>query len=216
MAFRTLREDLAAARLHDPAARSGFEIFVVYSGLHAIWAYRLTHRLWRRGLRLPARIISQITRSLTGVEIHPGATIGRRFFIDHGSGTVIGETAIIGDDVMMYHQVTLGGKAPRYSLPGSKRHPTIENGVTVGAGAKILGDIVIGAGSAVGSNAVVTRSAPPNSVLVGVPAVARPMSSAGSSNSDVSTVGVAPADGAPIRELVSSAQLVASDPDWMI
>lgn len=205
MAFRTLREDLAAARLHDPAARSGFEIFVVYSGLHAVWAYRLAHRLWKRGFRLPARVISQITRSLTGVEIHPGATIGRRFFIDHGSGTVIGETAVIGDDVMMYHQVTLGGKAPRYSLPGSKRHPTIENGVTVGAGAKILGDIVIGAGSAVGSNAVVTRSAPPHSVIVGVPAVARPMTRVADSAQEPV--------GAPAAAAAAAA---ASDLDWMI
>ncbi|MFF2390716.1 serine O-acetyltransferase EpsC [Agromyces sp. NPDC058104] len=174
--FRRLREDLATARAHDPAARSGLEVFLVYSGLHAIWAYRLAHRLWRARWRFPARVISQLTRFLTGIEIHPGATIGRRFFIDHGMGVVIGETAVIGDDVMLYHGVTLGGKAPRNTPPGTKRHPTLDDGVTVGAGAKILGDITIGAWSAVGANAVVTRSAPPHSLVVGVPATVRPLS----------------------------------------
>lgn len=174
--FSRLKEDLATARLHDPAARSGLEVFLVYSGLHAIWTYRLTNRLWRAGARFPARVISQLARFLTGIEIHPGATIGRRFFIDHGMGVVIGETAIVGDDVMLYHGVTLGGKAPRHTPPGTKRHPTLEDGVTVGAGAKILGDIVIGAGSAVGANAVVTKGAPPHSLVVGVPATVRPLS----------------------------------------
>ena len=170
-----LKEDLATARAHDPAARSGLEVFLVYSGLHAIWTYRLTHRLWLAGWRFPARLVSQFARFLTGIEIHPGATIGRRFFIDHGMGVVVGETAIVGDDVMLYHGVTLGGKAPRNTPPGTKRHPTLEDGVTVGAGAKILGDIVIGAWSAVGANAVVTRGAPPHSLVVGVPATARPL-----------------------------------------
>jgi serine O-acetyltransferase len=174
--LRTLKEDLATARAHDPAARSDAEVFLAYSGLHAIWAYRLTHRLWLAGARLPARLVSQLVRFLTGIEIHPGATIGRRFFIDHGMGVVIGETAVVGDDVMLYHGVTLGGKAPRHTPPGTKRHPTLEDGVTVGAGAKILGDIVIGAWSAVGANAVVTKSAPAHSLLVGIPASARPLS----------------------------------------
>ncbi len=174
--LRTLKEDLATARAHDPAARSEAEVFLAYSGLHAIWAYRLAHRLWLAGARLPARLVSQLVRFLTGVEIHPGAAIGRRFFIDHGMGVVIGETAVIGDDVMLYHGVTLGGKAPRHTPPGTKRHPTLEDGVTVGAGAKILGDIVIGAWSAVGANAVVTKSAPAHSLLVGIPASARPLS----------------------------------------
>ena len=176
--FSRLKEDLATARAHDPAARGGLEVFLVYSGLHAIWTYRLTHRLWRRRWRFLARLVSQFARFLTGIEIHPGATIGRRFFIDHGMGVVIGETTIIGDDVMLYHGVTLGGKAPRNTPPGTKRHPTLEDGVTVGAGAKVLGDITIGAGSAVGANAVVTKDAPPHSLVVGVPATVRPLSNA--------------------------------------
>lgn len=168
-AFARVREDLAAAKLRDPAARSGIEIAVLYSGLHAIWSYRLAHVLWRRGLRFPARALSQLTRWLTGIEIHPGAVIGRRFFIDHGMGVVIGETAEIGDDVMLYHGVTLGGR----TREGGKRHPTLGDGVAVGAGAKILGPITIGAGSAIGANAVVTRDAPEDSILVGVPAKMR-------------------------------------------
>ncbi|MGO2633430.1 MAG: serine O-acetyltransferase EpsC, partial [Galactobacter sp.] len=163
-----IREDLSAARDRDPAARSDTEIAVVYSGLHAIWAYRLAHRLWLKGgaSQFPARAISQIARSITGIEIHPGATIGRRFFIDHGMGVVIGETAEIGDDVMLYQGVTLGGQ----SLAKGKRHPTLGDRVTVGAGAKVLGAITIGADSAVGANAVVVRDAPENSILTGVPA----------------------------------------------
>jgi serine O-acetyltransferase len=176
--FSRLKEDLATARAHDPAARSDLEVFLVSSGLHAVWASRLTHRLWVAGFRFPARVVSQVTRFLTGIEIHPGATIGRRFFIDHGMGVVIGETAVIGDDVMLYHGVTLGGKAPRHTPPGTKRHPTLGDGVTIGAGAKVLGDITIGAWSAVGANAVVTKSAPAHSLLVGVPATPRPLSDA--------------------------------------
>ncbi len=168
-ALARLREDLAAAKLRDPAARSAWEIAILYSGLHAIWSYRLAHALWTRGWRFPARALSQLTRWLTGVEIHPGAVIGRRFFIDHGMGVVIGETAEVGDDVMLYHGVTLGGR----TREGGKRHPTLGDGVAVGAGAKILGPITIGAGSVVGANAVVTADAPEDSVLVGVPAKAR-------------------------------------------
>ncbi|MDR6866449.1 serine O-acetyltransferase [Microbacterium resistens] len=163
------REDVAAARLRDPAARSGIEVALLYPGLHAIWAHRVDHALWRRGLRFPARMGSQVARWLTGIEIHPGATIGRRFFIDHGMGVVIGETAEIGDDVMLYHGVTLGGR----QREGGKRHPTLGDGVLVGAGAKILGPVSIGARSAVGANAVVTRDAPADSVLTGVPARVR-------------------------------------------
>ncbi|MET4639475.1 serine O-acetyltransferase EpsC [Mycetocola sp. 2940] len=165
-----IREDITAARVHDPAARGSVEVFLTYSGLHAIWAYRLTSRLWTHGARMLARMLSQFTRFLTGVEIHPGAVIGRRFFIDHGMGVVIGETAEIGDDVMLYHSVTLGGK----SRGKEKRHPTLENGVQVGAGAKIIGPITVGAGSIIGANAVVTKDAPAMSLLVGVPAHARP------------------------------------------
>ena len=172
----TLREDIATARAHDPASRNATEVVLAYSGLHAIWGYRVAHRLWEAGFRLPARVGSQLVRFLTGVEIHPGARIGRRFFIDHGMGVVIGETAIVGDDVMLYHGVTLGGKAPRHTPPGTKRHPTLEDGVTVGAGAKVLGDVTIGAWSAIGANAVVTKDAPAHSLLLGIPASARPLS----------------------------------------
>jgi len=164
-----MREDVASARLRDPAARGGLEIAILYPGLHAIWAHRVNHALWVRGLRFPARLGSQVTRWLTGIEIHPGATIGRRFFIDHGMGVVIGETAELGDDVMLYHGVTLGGR----TRDAGKRHPTLEDGVVVGAGAKILGPIVIGAGTAIGANAVVTKDAPADSVLTGIPAKAR-------------------------------------------
>lgn len=167
--FRRLREDLSAAKLRDPAARSGAEITLLYPGLHAIWAHRINHRLWGWKLRFLARAGSQFTRFLTGIEIHPGATIGRRFFIDHGAGVVIGETAEIGDDVMLYHGVTLGGR----TRDSGKRHPTLEDGVAVGAGAKILGPITIGARSVIGANAVVTKDAAPDSVLVGIPAKPR-------------------------------------------
>ena len=168
-----LREDLRNARVHDPAARGEVENALVYSGLHAIWSHRLAHRMWARpGLRGPARILSQLTRFLTGIEIHPGATIGRRFCIDHGMGVVIGETAEIGDDVMLYHGVTLGGR----SLEHGKRHPTLGDRVTVGAGAKILGPVHIGNDSAVGANAVVTHDVPPESIATGIPAVIRPRS----------------------------------------
>ena len=170
--LRTFREDLATARSHDPAARSDLEVFLAYSGLHAIWSYRLAHRLWVAGWRLPARLLSQLVRFLTGIEIPPGATIGRRFFIDHGMGVVIGETTWVGDDVMLYHGVTLGGKGSGHG----KRHPTVESGVTVGAGAKVLGAITIGARTVIGANAVVVHDAPPDSVLTGVPARARPRS----------------------------------------
>jgi serine O-acetyltransferase len=167
----TLREDLENARSHDPAARGDLENAVVYSGLHAIWSYRLAHRLWARpALRGVARVLSQLTRFLTGIEIHPGATIGRRFFIDHGMGVVIGETTEIGDDVMLYHGVTLGGR----SLEHGKRHPTLGNRVVVGAGAKILGPLTIGDDSAVGANAVVTHDVPTDSIATGIPAVVRP------------------------------------------
>lgn len=165
-----MREDIAAARLRDPAARGGLEVALLYPGLHAIWAHRLWHALWRRRLRFLARTGSQVTRWLTGIEIHPGARIGRRFFIDHGMGVVIGETAEIGDDVMLYHGVTLGGR----TRGAGKRHPTLGDGVAVGAGAKILGPVKVGSGSLVGANAVVTKDAPADSVLVGVPAKARP------------------------------------------
>jgi serine O-acetyltransferase len=167
--FSRLREDVATARRRDPAARSGVEVLLSYSGLHAVWGYRLAHRLHEARLYLPARLVSQAVRFLTGVEIHPGARIGRRFFIDHGMGVVIGETAVIGDDVMLYHGVTLGG----VSSNRVKRHPTLGDDVVVGTGASILGDVTIGAGSVVGAQAVVLADAPAGSLLTGIPAKAR-------------------------------------------
>jgi len=165
-----IREDLLNARSHDPAARNSFETFFVASGLHAVWWHRWHHWLWTHGVKFPARVGAQMMRFWTGIEIHPGATIGRRFFIDHGMGVVIGETAEIGDDVMMYHGVTLGGR----SLEHAKRHPTVRDGVTIGAGAKVLGPIVIGERSVIGANAVVVTEVPPDSVAVGIPAVIKP------------------------------------------
>ncbi|GAB3178647.1 serine O-acetyltransferase [Nesterenkonia halophila] len=168
--LKRLREDIDSAREHDPAARSSTEIVLVYSGLHAIWAHRLAHRMWRRRpLQTPARALSQAVRTLTGIEIHPGAQIGRRFFIDHGMGVVIGETTEIGDDCMLYQGVTLGGR----SLEQVKRHPTLGDGVVVGAGAKVLGPVELGEGATVGANAVVVKSAPAHSILTGIPAHAR-------------------------------------------
>jgi len=166
----SVRDDIRNARHRDPAARSGVEVWLTYSGLHAIWGYRIAHRLWNAGVKLPARVLGQLVRAWTGVEIHPGATIGRRFFIDHGMGVVIGETAIVGDDVMIYHGVTLGGT----SSERTKRHPTVGDRVVIGAGATVLGPIEIGADSVIGAGAVVVRSAPPSSILVGVPATASP------------------------------------------
>ena len=163
--FKTIHEDVQSVLDRDPAARNVFEVLLCYPGLHAVWTHRITHRLWKADFKLLARWISQIARTMTGIEIHPGATIGRNFFIDHGMGVVIGETAEIGENVTLYHGVTLGGT----SLQKVKRHPTIEDHVVVGAGAKVLGDITIGAHSRIGANAVVVKSSPPNSVIVGVP-----------------------------------------------
>jgi serine O-acetyltransferase len=165
-----VREDISSALARDPAARSRAEVGLTYPGLHAVWAYRISSRLWRAGLRLPARMVAQLARFLTGVEIHPGARIGRRLFIDHGMGVVIGETAEVGDDVLMYHGVTLGGTSLRHE----KRHPTVGDRVVIGAGATILGPVTIGADSLIGAGAVVLHDAPPHSLLVGVPAVVRP------------------------------------------
>ncbi len=172
--LRRIREDVRAARSKDPAARGPISVMLVYSGLHAVWWHRVSHRLWRRGLRTLPRIISQLVRFGTGIEIHPGAQIGRRLFIDHGMAVVIGETAVVGDDVHLYHEVTLGGTGNETG----KRHPTIGDRVTIGAGAKVLGNISIGSDSAIGANAVVVKSAPPWSTLVGIPAQRRPRSNA--------------------------------------
>ena len=164
--IKYIREDLANARDHDPAARGDVENAIVYSGLHAIWVHRLCHAMWERSWKGPARILAQLNRFFTGIEIHPGATIGRRFFIDHGMGIVIGETAEIGDGVMLYHGVTLGGQV----LTQTKRHPTIQDNVTVGAGAKILGDVHVGNNVKVGANSVVVKDVPTGAVATGIPA----------------------------------------------
>jgi len=163
--FRNIREDVHSVFERDPAARSVLELLLAYPGLHAVWAHRTEHWLWQHGLKLLARWFSHMTRFWTGIEIHPGAKIGHSFFIDHGMGVVIGETAEIGNGVTLYHGVTLGGT----SLEKGKRHPTLEDEVVVGAGAKVLGNITIGAHSRIGANAVVVKSVPPNSVVVGVP-----------------------------------------------
>lgn len=167
--FTGIREDIRVARAHDPVARGPLEVFLFYPGLHAVWGYRVSHLLWQWKFRFLARCLSHAIRFFTGVEIHPGATIGRRLFIDHGMGIVIGETSVIGDDVRLYHQVTLGGTGHERG----KRHPTIGNRVIIGAGAKVLGSVHIGDDSAIGANAVVVKSAPPASTLVGAPAQVR-------------------------------------------
>ncbi|MDV3223550.1 serine O-acetyltransferase EpsC [Intrasporangium sp.] len=165
-----LREDVDGAIERDPAASSRLEVVLTSPGLHAIWAHRGLHELWKLpGGRLPARVLATVARSVTGVEIHPAAQIGRRFFIDHGMGVVIGETAEVGDDVMVYHGVTLGGR----SMEHVKRHPTVGNRVTIGAGARILGPVLIGDDTQIGANAVVVKDVPAGAVAVGVPAELR-------------------------------------------
>ena len=162
---RRVREDLCTARNRDPAARSRLVILLSYQGVHALWYHRYAHWLWRHGMRIPGRLVSQHARRATGIEIHPGAQIGRRVFIDHGMGVVIGETAIVGNDVLLFHGVTLGGTS---SSPG-KRHPTVGDRVTIGAGAKVLGNLSVGDDSRIGANAVLVRSVDDHSVVVGVP-----------------------------------------------
>jgi serine O-acetyltransferase len=163
--FQTIREDVRCVLERDPAARNRLEVITSYPGLHAVWIHRVAHGLWQRGMKLLARWLSQFARMVTGIEIHPGATIGPRLFIDHGMGVVIGETAEIGADVTLYHGVTLGG----VSLEPGKRHPTLEDRVVVGAGAKVLGAITIGRNSRIGANAVVVKDVEPDSVVVGIP-----------------------------------------------
>ena len=180
-ALAVFREDLYAARHRDPAARSLLEIALGYSGVHAIWFHRVAHRMWREpALRLPARLLSQAARAITGVEIHPGAQLGRRLFIDHGMGVVIGETAVVGDDVLLFHGVTLGGR----SMSHGKRHPTLGDNVVVGAGAKILGPVTVGSGAQVGANAVVIRDVPIDHIAVGVPAKISPRPDAATGDFD--------------------------------
>ncbi|HTH15249.1 MAG TPA: serine O-acetyltransferase [Magnetospirillum sp.] len=166
MVFKSLQEDIVSIRQRDPAAHSALEVVLCYPGLHALMFYRLAHRCWLGGFRVLGRFISHVAKIFTGIEIHPGATIGRRFFIDHGTGVVIGETAIIGDDVTLYHGVTLGGT----SLHKGKRHPTLEDGVIVGSGAQVLGPITVAKGARIGANAVVLTDVPPGVTMVGIPA----------------------------------------------
>ena len=163
--FSRLKEDIACVFERDPAAQSAFEVLTTYPGVHAVLIHRLSHYCWNTGYLWLARFIAHICRFLTGIEIHPGAQIGRRFFIDHGMGVVIGETAIIGDDCTLYHGVTLGGT----TWDKGKRHPTLHNGVVIGAGAKVLGPIEIGAGARVGSNSVVLKPVPAGATVVGIP-----------------------------------------------
>lgn len=164
--FERMREDIQSVFHRDPAARNVIEVLTCYPGLHAIWLHRVAHALWARHWKWLARSVSNFSRWLTGIEIHPGARIGRRFFIDHGMGIVIGETAELGDDVTLYQGVTLGGT----SWNAGKRHPTLEDGVVVGAGAKVLGPFIVGAGAKIGSNAVVTKAVPAGATAVGIPA----------------------------------------------
>ena len=165
MGIRSMHEDLQSIFDRDPAARSTLELLLAYPGLRAVRAHRTEHWLWEHGFKLLARWLSNVTRFWTGIEIHPGARIGNSFFIDHGMGVVIGETAIVGNSVTIYHGVTLGGT----SMEKGKRHPTVEDEVVIGAGAKVLGNITVGAHSRIGANAVVVKSVPPNSIVVGVP-----------------------------------------------
>ena len=165
MLFKTLREDIQTVFTEDPAARSMAEVILCYPGLHALWLHRLAHYLWQHRLHFVARLLSQVNRFLTTIEIHPGARIGRRFFIDHGAGVVIGETAKVGDDVLMYQGVVLGGT----SIKKEERHPTIGNGVVIGAGAVALGPITIGDGARIGSGSVVVKSVPSGATVVGIP-----------------------------------------------
>jgi serine O-acetyltransferase len=171
--YKRLVEDIDSFMARDPAARSRWEVILCYPGYHALMGYRVSNALWRRNWRLLARFLSNISKILSGIEIHPGATIGKRFFIDHGTGVVIGETSEIGDDVMLYQGVTLGGT----SLEKGKRHPTLEDGVVVGSGAQVLGPLIVGAGARIGSNAVVLKDVEKGATMVGIPAkmvMARP------------------------------------------
>ena len=165
--FERIKEDIESIYIRDPAARNAWDVLTCYPGMHAIWLHRgISHPLWNADFKWLARFVSVITRPLTGVEIHPGAIIGRRVFFDHAIGIVVGETAEIGDDCTLYQGVTLGG----VSLNEGKRHPTLGNGVTVGAGAKVLGPFTVGAGAKIGSNSVVVKAVPPGATVVGIPA----------------------------------------------
>ncbi|SPT75756.1 Serine acetyltransferase [Arcanobacterium haemolyticum] len=169
--FTQMKEDMQAVLKHDPAARNLVEVFLAYPGVHAVWGYRIAHRMWgHERLKTPARILAQAVRTFTGIEIHPGAELGRRLFIDHGMGVVIGETAEVGDDVVIFHGTTLGG----VSMSEGKRHPTVGDRVVIGSGAKVLGPITVGHDVAIGANAVVVKDVPDGNTAVGIPAKNRP------------------------------------------
>jgi len=178
--INSIREDIRAVLIRDPASKSWIEVLLCYPGLHAVWAHRINHWLWKHHVYLLARFLSNVSRTITGVEIHPGAELGRRLFIDHGMGVVIGETAVVGDDVTMFHGSTLGGTGTEKG----KRHPTIGNGVLIGAGAKILGNITVGINSRVGANSVVLHDVPDGCTVAGIPARVLLRRGAGSGRSE--------------------------------
>jgi serine O-acetyltransferase len=196
-----MRRDVDAVLERDPAARTSLEVALLYPGVHAVWAHRVSHWLWQRGARLPARAVSQAARKATGIEIHPAARIGDGLFIDHGMGVVIGETAKVGEDVTIYHGVTLGGT----SLEPGDRHPTIGDRVTIGAGAKVLGNLEVGHDSRIGANAVLVRTVPDNSVVVGVPGqvIARTVKHTAVDLPDLANADVPDPVGATVRNLVT-------------
>jgi len=205
--FRQLREELASVFERDPAARSSWEVLTCYPGLHAIWIHRVGHWFWTHGLQWLGRLTSHIGRWITGIEIHPAAVIGRRVFIDHGMGVVIGETAEIGDDCTIYQCVTLGGTS---LYRGAKRHPTLGKGVVVGAGAKVLGGFIVGDGANIGSNAVVVKEVPAGATVVGVPGRIVDEAAAGQKKTRFSAYGVVPGQEDPyfktLQSLVEHAQ----------
>ena len=194
--FGNLKAELNAYMERDPAARGWAEVVFCYPGLHAVWLHRLNHRLWNWGWKWLARLLSHIARFLTGIEIHPGVRAGRRLFIDHGMGVVLGGTAEIGDDVSIYQGVTLGGTTQTYK---GKRHPTLEDGVIVGAGAKVLGPITIGAGARIGSNAVVVKDVPPDATVVGIPGRVLGEKREGGKDGETGTEGKVPESGSEFR-----------------
>jgi serine O-acetyltransferase len=205
--FRQLREEVASVFERDPAARSTWEVLTCYPGLHAVWMHRIAHWFWQRGLRWPGRLVSHLGRWLTGIEIHPAATVGRRVFIDHGMGVVVGETAEIGNDCTIYQGVTLGGTS---LYRGTKRHPTLGKGVVVGAGAKVLGGFTVGDGANIGSNAVVVKAVPAGATVVGVPGRMVEEVSAEQKKAQFSAYGVVPGQEDPylktLQSLVEHAQ----------
>ncbi len=206
--FKRIVNEIDSVFARDPAARSRLEVVLCYPGLHAILLFRVSNWLWRHGLKLPGRVLSYFARFLTGIDIHPGATIGHRFFIDHGMGVVIGETATIGENVTMYHDVTLGGVAPGETAKGSLRHPQIGNNVIIGAGAHLLGPIRIGDNARIGSNAVVVKDVPAGETVVGVPARAvggKEAAKIDKKHFDAYGTGI-PEDADPVMKLVTQMQ----------